>query len=225
LSNGFSPFRRCFSAGRRCGAAAEVRRSRGGAAQPRRCGAAAEVRSSHFARAVRVLCVIALFAPAFRCCPGGRKVVWFGFYGYIIGLYISISNLMPSSIIKEANLMKQSITQTIPHELEEKIKALAKPGMVFSDPVQAGDFTLITACRYRISRRAVLARPVGVIFIGPKGVKIHNFRNNLLFAWLITMVAAIVFWSAMILHPPWRENVSLLPQVRKLIRTIRAEKK
>jgi hypothetical protein len=118
----------------------------------------------------------------------------------------------------------QSITQTIPPELEAKIKELAKPGIIFSEPVQAGGYTLITATRYQVDKDEVTARPVGVILIGAKGVEIRYFRNNFLSAWTIAMVAAIIFWSAMILHPPWKAEVSLLDQVQALIRTIRSSR-
>ncbi len=116
----------------------------------------------------------------------------------------------------------QSLTQTIPPELEEKIKDLTRPGVIFSEPIQSGDYTLITASRYVVRRNRVIAGPVGVIVIGPRGVKIRRFRNNFPQVLAVIMVAAIVFWSAMILHPPWREDKNLLEEVRELMNTIRS---
>jgi hypothetical protein len=116
----------------------------------------------------------------------------------------------------------QSLTQPIPPELEEKIKDLAKPGVVFSEPVQSGEYTLITATRFVVHPKGTVANPVGVIVIGPKGVKVRRFRNAFPQIWMITMVAAIVFWSALIIHPPWREDKNLLEEVKELINTIRS---
>jgi hypothetical protein len=116
----------------------------------------------------------------------------------------------------------QTITQPVSPELEEKIKELAKPGVIFNEPVQFGEYTLITASRFIVRRRMMSAAPFAVIYIGPKGVRIRYFRNPFFLGWMLAMLVGIVFWSAMILHPPWRENVNLLEEVKELIKTIRS---
>jgi hypothetical protein len=117
----------------------------------------------------------------------------------------------------------QSLSQTLPPEVEAKIKEMSKPGVVFSEPFQAGKYIVITASRYEISKDEVEARPVGAILIGEKRVKVHYLRRSLVSGWTVALVTSILLCSSIVLHPPWKPEVSLLDQVSELMKTIRKQ--
>ncbi len=118
---------------------------------------------------------------------------------------------------------KLSLTPEQTAELEQRMKDQAKPGVVFSEPIHEGDYTLITASRYDIHGRRVTARPVAVIVIGPRGVQVKQIRNLAPLVALALTVSSAIFWTVFLFHPPWKLEMSLLPQVSELIKTIRGE--
>ncbi len=106
--------------------------------------------------------------------------------------------------------------------LEQKLKDLARKGMVFSEPLREGEYTLITASEYDIRPKRIIARPVAAIIIGPQGVKVRPLRSLLRYLGVLIPILGIVFYGAMlILHPPWKPSYSLIEDVRKLIETVR----
>ena len=117
----------------------------------------------------------------------------------------------------------RTITELTPKELEQRIKELAKPGMVFGEPFRDGDTTIITASQVNSRPGRLVARPVGAILISPKGVELRRFRHPAEAVFILAMIAAIVFWLAMLLNPPWKPDANLVSQVRDLIKTIREE--
>lgn len=96
-----------------------------------------------------------------------------------------------------------------------------KSGAVFGEPFREGDFTIIPASRVIVRPDHLVGRPVGAILVGPKGVKLLKFNPPAARILTLLMIAAIIFWSGMLLNPPWKPDTNLLAQVRELIQTIR----
>ena len=120
------------------------------------------------------------------------------------------------------NALDKVLHAGLPAGLEQKIKQMAaKSGVVFGEPFREGDTTIITATRVVVRQDTLAARPVGAILIGPKGAVLRKFDQPAARALTMAMVAAIVFWSAMLMNPPWKPDTNLLQQVRELIKTIR----
>ena len=113
------------------------------------------------------------------------------------------------------------IPQQFSVELEQKIKEQARRGMVFGEPFREGEYTIIPASRVNARADRVVARPVGAILIGPEGVELRKFNPPAARVLTLAMIAAIFFWTAMLLHPAWKPDTNLLKQVRELIETIR----
>src|SRR5512133_1217262 len=112
-----------------------------------------------------------------------------------------------------------TLTPEQSQQLEQKLKELAKPGVVFSEPFRKGDYTIISASRFDVRGSRVSAQPVGLVVIGPKGVEIRRFRSPGAQVALALSITASIFWMGMIMNPPWKPNQSLLGQVRELIQT------
>lgn len=109
-----------------------------------------------------------------------------------------------------------------PGALGQKIEALARqPGMVFGEAIHAGDTTIIPASRVQIRADRVTARPVGVILITPTGVELRKFNPPAARVLSLAMIAAIFFWTTMLLHPAWKPDTNLLKQLRELVQAFR----
>lgn len=118
--------------------------------------------------------------------------------------------------------MKSELVTQRAVELEQKIKALAGPGIVFSNPLREGDYTLITASEYHIRPDRIIARPIAAIIMGPQGVKIRPIRNALrMLGLLVPVTSIIVVGVLMILHPPWKPDYNFFKEARKLMKSIR----
>ncbi len=131
-------------------------------------------------------------------------------------------NAIAQKVLKETGL-KTGAERT--NGLEQKIMRLANQGTVFSEPIHEGEYTIITASRVHARPYRLVARPVGAIVISPKNVKFFRFYNPMFGVWALVIIAAIIFWSAMLLNPPWSPGSNLLAQVRELITTIRERQK
>jgi hypothetical protein len=106
-------------------------------------------------------------------------------------------------------------------DLEQRIQEMAKPGVVFGEPFRDGKMTIIPVSRVKARPDRLVASPVGAILIGPQGVELRRFSHPAGRILTLAMVAAIIFWLGMLMHPAWKPDVTLLQQVRELIKTIR----
>lgn len=110
-------------------------------------------------------------------------------------------------------------------ELESKLDALARPGVVFSGPFREGNLTLITASEYSVRRNRAVARPVAVIIVRPSGVEVRQIINPIKRLGIsLAIINAIVWAVVIIVHPPWRPNASLVDDIMRAIRSLREEK-
>lgn len=119
--------------------------------------------------------------------------------------------------------MMRAVTKVSDTQLEQKIKELAKPGVVFGEPFRQGDYTIITASRVKARPNLLVARPIGAILVSRKGVEFRRFHHPAARVLTLGLIAAMVFWLAMMLNPPWKPEASLLGQVQELIREIRGK--
>lgn len=107
-------------------------------------------------------------------------------------------------------------------ELESKLDALARPGVVFSGPYREGDLTLITASEYIVRRGRAVARPVAVIIVRPSGVEVRPIINPVKQMLIGLAIVNTVVWAVvMLFNPPWRPNGGLIVELRQWIDSLR----
>lgn len=105
----------------------------------------------------------------------------------------------------------------------QKAEALvARPGVVFSEPLRDGNRTIITSSRIVMRGGLVHIRPHALIVISPEGVQVQPIQaRRPVSALLVIAVTALIGTIPVMLAPPWRPEFNLLAELRQLIDTIR----
>ena len=117
--------------------------------------------------------------------------------------------------------IRGELSPELEHELSRKLEALAKPGVVFSEPIREGDVTIITATEFSSRKNRFTAHPAAIIIISPDEVEVKTIHNRVRTMGIALAMISVIAWATMlILHPPWRPHSSLLEEVERLIATI-----
>jgi len=105
----------------------------------------------------------------------------------------------------------------------QKAEALvARPGVVFSEPLREGTRTIITSSRIVMRGGLVHIRPHALIVISPEGVQVQPIqaRRPISILWAVAAVA-FIGTVPILFAPPWRPDFNLFAEIRQLIDTMR----
>jgi hypothetical protein len=118
--------------------------------------------------------------------------------------------------------ISEDYSSDVGDNLESKLDALARPGVVFSGPFREGNLTVITASEYIVLRNRAVARPVAVIIVRPNGVEVRPILNPARRLLLSFVTIVSIAWALVIMfHPPWKPNTSLLQEIQRIIQAER----
>lgn len=123
---------------------------------------------------------------------------------------------MSETMDREPDLVQASVGRAV--------KKLDGPGVVFHEPLREAKHTLIPVSKVMKKGENVIAKPVAVIVVTNRRVKVEYFRPPLSAGLLWGFGISAVFGAASALfYPPWRPGESLLGDIRRLILTIRGK--
>ncbi len=102
------------------------------------------------------------------------------------------------------------------------IEPAADRQLVFSAPVQQGDYQVITVSQHVMRKNGVVSRPVALVILKPEGVEVRYFHNRNFTLGMAALITAFITWGAvMMFHPPWRPDSNLVDELRELIAAAR----
>jgi hypothetical protein len=107
-------------------------------------------------------------------------------------------------------------------EIDRAARKLQSPGVVFGEPLREGTHTLIPVIKTVTRSGATVTRPVAVILVHGKKVRVKLLQRGPLERVLMVFGMTMLMGTcAVVLFPPWRPDTSLLAEVARLISTIR----